>query len=116
MSHSETVDGARDLEKNDTQSRVPCSWGQDTVLHREKAWLSGAKECPRLFLGFFPVVILLRFLWEGRTELRQKKLIESQASLPQATWLPDGPCPMFSFITDRDSSVCYPTEVAGKLP
>lgn len=118
VSRSETVDGARDLEKNDIQSRVPYSWGQDSVLQVEKRRGSLGLRSGQ---GFF-----LASLWSYiKVDMRRKdsglsrrKFIESQAWFPQAIWLLYWPCPGFSFVTDRESSFCYvtPTAVARNPP
>ena len=63
VSHSETVDGARDLEKNDTQSRVPSSWDQDTVFQVKKRLGSlGLRSDQDFFVGFFPCGHIGKFL------------------------------------------------------
>lgn len=63
VSHSETVDGARDLEKNDTQSRVPSSWDQDTVFQvKKRLGLLGLRRDQDFFVGFFPCGHIGKFL------------------------------------------------------
>lgn len=119
VSCSETVDGARDLEKNDIQSRVPYSWGQDTVLQVEKRRGSlGLRRDQGFFLTSSLWSYIKVYMRRKDSGLSQRKFTESQAWFPQATWLLYWPCPGFSFITDRDSSVCYitPTAVPRKLP
>lgn len=89
VSHSETVDGARDLEKNDTQSRVPSSLGQDTVFQVKKRLGSlGLRSDQGFFCWLLP-------LWSYRkvsvrrkdSRFSQKKFLESQTGFPQAAWL-----------------------------
>lgn len=89
MSHPETVDGARDLEKNDTQSRVPSSRDQDTVFQVKKRLGSlGLRSDQDFFCWLLPLCSYRKVSVRRKdSRFSQKKFLESQIGFPQATWL-----------------------------
>lgn len=109
VSRSETVDGARDLEKNEIQSRVPYSWGQDSVLQVKKRRGSlGLRSGQGFFLASSLWSYIKVYMRRKDSGLSRRKFIESQAWFPQATWLLYWPCPGFSFVTESLLSVTLP--------